>query len=247
MEVYRKRGISGSTLKMIAMVAMLIDHVGAVILEPMLIQSGYSHALYETDMFMRLVIGRMAFPIFCFLLVEGMRTTSNIYRYGFRLLVFALISEVPFDLALNGVWIVWDHQNVMFTLLIGLAVTSLSCKAEEVLKNVIMKAIAELAVLVAGMLLADVLRADYGSYGVLCIAVLYYFRRDRGGQLLAGTIAFVAGDYLLNGSTSELVAPLALLAATCYNGERGMKLKYLFYAFYPAHLLVLYGVRILLI
>ncbi|MBR5247577.1 MAG: conjugal transfer protein TraX [Lachnospiraceae bacterium] len=247
-----KKGISSSTLKLIAVVTMLMDHVGAVILEPLMMQSGYvglagyDPVLYEVNMILRLVIGRMAFPIFCFLLVEGFVRTSNVYRYGLRLLLFALVSEVAFDLAINGVWLESSYQNVMFTLLAGLLVMMVCRRIEAKEWNRVLTVAAEVAVLFVGMELADVLRTDYGGYGVLCIASLYFFRKDRRVQLLAGSLAFVAGDIMLHGSLNELLAPLGFVAAAYYDGRRGLKLKYLFYVFYPAHLLVLYFVRMLL-
>lgn len=248
-----KKGISSSTLKLIAVVTMLIDHIGAVILEPLMMQGGYvglvgyDPVLYEVNLFLRLVIGRMAFPIFCFLLVEGFQRTSNVYRYGLRLFLFALVSEVAFDLALNGVWLELGYQNVMFTLLLGLLVMVLCSMLENWKWNRFVTIAAEAVILLGGMALAEILRTDYGGYGVLCIAALYFFRRDRRLQLLAGIVAFVAGDILLNGGTSELLAPLGFIAVACYDGRRGYRLKYLFYVFYPAHLLVLYGVRMVLL
>jgi uncharacterized membrane protein YeaQ/YmgE (transglycosylase-associated protein family) len=132
----RVKGISGSTLKLIAIFTMLIDHTAATILEKILMANGLS-ALYQADAqammqfyadngvlygiytVMRL-IGRIAFPIFCFLLVEGFLHTRNATKYAVRLALFAAISEIPFDLALfNKAWD-FNHQNVFFTLLIGL-------------------------------------------------------------------------------------------------------------------------------
>ena len=103
--IHSKTGISNSTLKLIAITTMLIDHIGAVILEPIIIQSYRNGGmtggnLLQINNFMRLFIGRMAFPIFCFLLVEGFTRTRNVWKYAGRLLVFAVVSEVPFDLLL---------------------------------------------------------------------------------------------------------------------------------------------------
>ena len=96
-------GLDGFVLKSIAMVAMLIDHMGAV--------------LFPQYLGMRM-IGRIAFPIYCFLLVEGAMHTSDIRKYELRLFLFALVSELPFDLAFQGT-IDFNHQNVFFTLLLG--------------------------------------------------------------------------------------------------------------------------------
>lgn len=131
-------GISGSTIKLIAVAAMLVDHTAAVILARLLVERGYSAAywggesqlavwmehngvLYYTYEVMR-GIGRLGFPVFCFLLVEGFRKTRNLKKYAMRLGIFALVSEVPFNLALAGR--VWEprYQNVYFTLFLGLLV-----------------------------------------------------------------------------------------------------------------------------
>ena len=143
-EVSREKGIPGSTLKIIAIITMFIDHIGAVVLEGKLSDLGMAQAmqtqeglqefmaqygvLYLMDMIMRL-IGRMGFPIFCFLLIEGFIHTRSRLKYGRNLLLFALISEVPFDLAITrgmgdvpkiGGVLYPYYQNVFFTLFLGL-------------------------------------------------------------------------------------------------------------------------------
>lgn len=136
-QVEKKRGISGSTIKIIAIVTMLIDHIAAVILTRQMVATGYLEALnsgvYENLMgwltdnlglyyaydVMRMV-GRIGFPIFCFLLVEGFCHTANVKMYLARLGIFALITEVPFDLAITGSFFDLRHQNVFFTLFLGL-------------------------------------------------------------------------------------------------------------------------------
>lgn len=134
----QKKGISGSTLKLVAIITMLIDHTGAAILERLyrsredrilisssskVIQDFYARyrLMNNIDTVMRM-IGRVAFPIFCFLLVEGMVHTHNKWKYAGRLAVFAILSEIPFDLAFMGKPFYWQYQNVFFTLLIGLLV-----------------------------------------------------------------------------------------------------------------------------
>lgn len=133
----KKKGISGSTIKIIAVTTMLIDHVAATLLTRIMILEGYYQAavskesylgwmaehgsLYALVTVMRSV-GRLGFPIFCFLLVEGFQKTRSVKKYAFRLGLFALVSEVPFDLAFNGrVWYP-GYQNVYFTLLAGILV-----------------------------------------------------------------------------------------------------------------------------
>ena len=109
-------GLSGSALKWIAIVTMLIDHTGAVVIEQGALEwAGW----YWVDFALR-VIGRFAFPIFAFLLVQGFLHTRSVPRYLARLTAFALISELPFDLATGDCWYDPGHQNVFFTLATGL-------------------------------------------------------------------------------------------------------------------------------
>ena len=105
-EGMQRIGINGFTLKWIAIVSMLIDHMGAI--------------LFPQYIEMR-IVGRLAFPIYCFLLAEGAVHTSNIRRYEIRLLAFACLSDIPFDLAFFG-GVTLEHQNVFFTLLLGVLV-----------------------------------------------------------------------------------------------------------------------------
>ena len=120
-------GISGSTLKLIAILSMLIDHAGATIIRTLwqspVISSSVSQSRLWSEIYkISRSVGRIAFPIFCFLIVEGFLHTRNVWRYARRLFLFSLISEIPFDLALKGSWYFPEKQNVYFTLLIGLLV-----------------------------------------------------------------------------------------------------------------------------
>ena len=141
------KGIPGSTLKIVAMVAMLIDHIGGVVISRMLMSTGLN-ALdsTNTDAVMEWVsvnsdvygayvlcrmIGRIAFPIFCFLLVEGFIHTSDVKKYAIRLGAFALLSEVPFDLAFQSKILEFAYQNVFFTLFIGFVTLIAYKKVEE--------------------------------------------------------------------------------------------------------------------
>lgn len=307
-----KRGFSGSTIKIFAMITMLIDHTAAVVLQRIISAAQNSNtiaddsALYSIYILMR-SIGRLAFPIFCFLLVEGFLHTRNEKKYALRLAAFALISEIPFDLALFGK-INFGYQNVFFTLLIGLlvmmgfkyisenaadkkwltivaligavvfgsaisyALINLINKIYESTSNssgntliptgvpgviaafgfsavvfVIYFSIskkkskqeavikfADLGILAAGILLADKLLTDYSGFGVLTIAVMYGLRRNHFKSMLGGCIT------LNLMSVGEFPCFLDLILISRYNGKRGLNMKYLFYAFYPVHLFILY-------
>lgn len=227
----RQGGLSGSTLKLIAIITMFIDHVGAAVLARVLLQDGGSEMLYKVYYAMR-DVGRIAFPIFCFLLVEGFEHTGNRKKYAVRLFAFALISEVPFDLAFSSRILEFGYQNVFFTLFIGLVTIMAFHAVEEhtewhpVLRSVLLAGTA-----FAGMGIAELLRTDYAAKGVLCILIFYLFRRMRGLQILAGCLFFCWW---------ELPALVAFIPIAFYNGKRGWNIKYFFYLFYPVHLLVLY-------
>ena len=229
-----KKGLSGSTLKLIAIVTMFIDHIGAVIVERMLL-TGNTYALtyeqvYVIDRILR-SIGRLGFPLFCFLLVEGFFHTKHMGKYALRLLVFALVSEIPFNLAFSGKLFFSSYQNVFFTLLIGL-LTMWGCKQieEKISIHAGLQMLLQIPVILVGYFVAEVLYTDYAGLGVICIMVIYLFRQNRMIQAFAGAVAFMW----------EIPAPLAFVPVVFYNGKRGWKMKYFFYIFYPAHLLLLY-------
>lgn len=246
-------GLSGSTLKLIAIITMFIDHTGAVILGRMLITRTYINtqvrtvpvmdygALYDVYHLMR-SIGRIAFPIFCFLLVEGFSRTRDAKKYALRLGIFALVSEVPFDLAFKARFLELRYQNVFFTLFLGLltmmAVNWVSHRVwarNQNLQGLICFMLGGMIVVI-GCLVAHFLHTDYAARGVLCVMVLYLTRRWKPVQMLSGALSFLW----------EMPAPAAFLPVIFYNGKRGLRLKYVFYAFYPVHLLFLYLVSLCL-
>lgn len=203
-------------LKWIAIITMLIDHTGVVLFPSMRIWR---------------MAGRIAFPVFCFLLVEGFFHTRDIYRYMTRLGLFALISEIPYDLAFRGTVLEFGSQNVFFTLCLG------------VVLMYVMQDGRNMAVRIAELFLvfwaAGFLRCDYGQKGILLILVYYLFREQRELQLLAGAFwNFLYGIGKIQNYGIFATAPLAL-----YNGEKGPGLKYFFYLFYPAHLFLLYIIK----
>ena len=229
MEV-KKPSLSGSTLKIIALVTMLIDHVGAVVVQRTKSMPGFDHDFWGSLYGPLRSIGRLAFPIFCFLLVEGFIHTSNRKKYFSRMLMFALISEIPFNLAVTGDLFNLKYQNVFWELALGIVALVCLEKIEEVNSNYIRQVILRLAVIGGFALGAELLKLDYGMYGIVSIVALYMFRQNKISQLLVGAFSFCW----------ERVAPLAFLIVAFYNGKRGRKIKYAFYVFYPAHLLLLY-------
>lgn len=233
----KKLSVTGSTLKTFAILIMLIDHIGAALVGPL--RSSLSQTMPKLADILRTLyphmrnIGRLAFPIFCFLLVEGFLHTSNAARYAKRLFLFALISEIPFDFALSNSLFAYNHNNVYFTLLIGLLVmmgvsyfeTKTPCHPAERYFNLCM----QILIAAAGLYAAKYLHTDYGFKGVFLIEVLYFLKSDRKVQAIFGAIAI----------SWEATAPLAFIPIWFYNGERGRQMKYFFYWFYPVHLIIL--------
>lgn len=244
-----KKGLTGSTLKIVAMVAMLIDHIGAVIFARMLMATGLNEMdTTNTDLVVEWIsqnadvygayticrmIGRIAFPIFCFLLIEGFRHTRDAKKYAVRLFAFAFVSEIPFDLAFSSKVLEFGHQNVFFTLAIGLVTIMGYKKIEErEFQNRFTQILVQILVGLAGAFAAQVLHTDYGMLGVLVVVMFYVLRDNRFYQIAAGIVLFI----------ENMTAWFAFLPILAYNGKRGLNVKWVFYVFYPAHLLILYGI-----
>lgn len=215
--------LSGSTLKVIALVSMVTDHGAYYLME-------HGTLLYEV---MR-CFGRIAFPVFAFLIAEGFRHTRNRMKYFLQLLGFAVVSEVPWYL-LNGAD---GTHNVLFTLALGV----MALAAFEALKkdDILCRAV---ILFLSGF--ATWSGVDYEWRGILMMVVFYLlgnvskpsFPYDRKGQL------FCAFPLMMH--YGIVGALLACLVIACYNGTRGLihgqVAKYGFYAFYPVHLFLLYG------
>lgn len=225
--------LSGSWLKIIAMVAMLIDHLAFFVLqfnpnfvEPLFTVGGKSVSWY---MLMRL-FGRLAYPLFAFLLVEGFMHTRDRRRYGRNLLLFALLSELPWNLTHTGTWHC-GSQNVFFTLLLGF----LGLCVIEKYRNQIRQMALWLLVLIGTCILV---RADYGCSGFGFILLIYVLRTSRVFQTIIGC-CFLSTTWK---------AGLAFIPINLYNGKRGFIgkgwAKYIFYVFYPAHLLLIYFIQL---
>lgn len=247
--------MSTFALKLIAIITMFIDHLTVAI-------SPSNDWVYIAGR----LIGRLAFPIFVFLLVEGFYNTSNVKKYLTRLGVFALISELPFDLAFyNSKFLaeggniktdipnmfrdgqVFDivirrfmsYQNVFFTLFLGLLVMwIMSIIEKKYSKNMLIVNLLNAAVTLAFSLLAALLRMDYGYRGILLIVAFYLFR---GSKLLL----FIS-TIILSNSPVQAFWALAIIPIAFYNGKKGKSIKYFFYAFYPAHILLLFLLQLII-
>lgn len=204
-------GVNSFQLKCVAIVTMLIDHVGAIFFPEYLVFR---------------YIGRIAFPIFCFLLVEGFFHTRDIRKYLFRLGIFALISEIPYDLAFRGTVLEFEKQNVFFTLFIGVAMMYALEKCSEWPVKIVE--------VLLSMSFAVFLCTDYSFKGILLISIYYFFRKYKWLKIGLGAV------WNLLWGEIQRYGILASIPLAAYNGERGYPLKYFFYVFYPLHLFVLY-------
>lgn len=236
--------LTAAHLRWIALGAMLLDHLWAMVVP------GSQWMTY---------VGRIAFPIFAFQIAEGARHTSDFRRYALRLLAFALVSEIPFDLMYASTVFYPFHQNVMFTLLLGLlAVRGLDrARRKRTAGAAALGALGLLGAWLAG----TIGMVDYGGMGVLTVAVFCVFRDfplARLGQtvcLVLLNMVFFKGEYVsleILGHAVELqtqgFALLALIPIWLYGGEKGRSgraLQYGSYVFYPLHMLVLYLVKFL--
>lgn len=205
-------GLNGFTLKMTAVVSMLCDHLGKV---------------FFPDCIILNIIGRLAFPLFAFVLVEGFLHTKDVKKYMLRLLIFALLSEIPYDLARTGHLFSWDSQNVFWTLLFGVFMLYLVQKTGSVG--------GQFVIVVAVMAAAMIARTDYSAFGIAVVFVFYFFYHRPAWKYLAFTVLM-----LLMGNTVQIAAIASVLPMALYNGRRGISCKYFFYAFYPCHLMILF-------
>ena len=234
-----RRTFSGTALKTIACITMLVDHIGASCIEAGILTPGLdagtlsqdtlsAYPLYRLDMVLRFT-GRLAFPLFCFLLVEGFVHTHNVKGYLGRLVLFGLLSEVPFDLAFLRTPFYPGAQNVYWTLALGVLAMALLQKAEGADGNAAWTG--RLAALACAVV-AQLAGTDYGAIGVALIVALYLTRNDRRYQCILGAVLMLF----------EITAPLAFVLLWFYNGERGrcpQWAKWAFYGFYPVHLTLL--------
>lgn len=254
--------LSGNILKMIAIVTMFIDHFAKTIFTLLLTTNYHTHFLsLNSEHIVGILatlfeqIGRIAFPLFCFLLVEGYIYTSNRKKYALRLFIFAFISELPFDLTfwsnlsiIFGTWpFCWSYQNVFFTLFLGLV--SMWCidffHSYTFVKRVKLNKFSIITLQIMSTLLIGSLAwyigSDYEAFGIWLIASLYYFRKNKLYQIIAGLLTSIVL------SAFKPLYLISFLLMLLYSGKRGkIQLKYFFYAFYPLHMVLLYVAMLIL-
>lgn len=237
-------------LKIIACAAMLIDHIG-----------------YSLNITPLRIIGRIAFPIFLYLICNGYRHTSDKRRYAFRLLIFAFLSQIPFSLfCYNTLW--YNNGNVMFTLLMALLCI---WSADIMMQHKVLRWFSILpAVGVFFLYHFGIVSSDYGAKAIIMVMVFFLFDGKKivnrilmlvgylfalfYAPILSWIVHLILGDasfvpQLSQWSILQLGSLLALPMIFLYNGNKencgkwNRWIQYGFYAFYPAHLLVLWCLR----
>ena len=233
--------ITSFMLHILAMTFMLSDHLWATIIT--------KNADWMT------CLGRLAFPIFAFMTVEGFFHTKNRKRYAGRMLLFALISEIPFNLMMSGSLIYPFHQNVLWCFLLCIGLMSLNEKAKSTGKWWIF-GLTSAGSLLLGTLAGILSFMDYMHYGVWMVLIFYFFRGNKWWDYAAQLILMILINKEVGGMfyqwelfgymiefPQQCFAVFALIPIWLYNGEQGYHSKwfqYLCYAFYPTHILILW-------
>ena len=196
-------------IKLLAAISMLIDHIGAVFFPGI--------AIFR-------IIGRISFPLFVVLLVDGEKYTRNAKQYGLRLLLLGLVSQPIYQLVFEA-----TQRNILFLLLLGLLCLRLVRRFPKW----------QLLIWVAGGAIAPFLDLEYGAYGIGIVALIRYFQPR--AIWWAGWIGLHLGHFLIapGGATFQLPALAAPLLLYMTNHQRGPKARW-FYLFYPMHLLLLW-------
>ncbi len=220
-------------LKMIGIITMTIDHIGYI--------------MYPDVTWLR-IVGRIAFPIFAFLIAEGFRHTRDVNKYFIRLSVFALVIQLPFilfrifpNVLPSGMSIPSIPMNIFFTLALGLLILII---LEKGLKYYI--------AIIPIIALAWFIEVDYGIYGLLAIVIMYYFKNWKlliawillnllfAANYYYGNDIFGSAFNALNYSRIQLYSLMAVILILLYNGKQGLKTRYLFYFYYPLHMIVIF-------
>lgn len=238
-----RRGLNANGLKLIAAATMLIDHIGYKFAWEMPLALTYTFR----------GIGRIAMPIYCFMLVEGLFHTRDVKKYLLRMAAFTVISEVPFDLMISDRAVFMRDQTVMFTLTVSLCCAAAVRLIGERVQNGVLQWVLGILVIASGCAVCVFLRTDYTAVGVIMVFAFYF---GRGNKLLTSALLVFSNVILdaalygtgslwfTEGMSPEFLSLFALAPIFFYNGERGKVTpvsRYGFYVFYPAHMLALYA------
>lgn len=230
-----KKFLTNNALKVIAVVCMFIDHLGLI--------------LFPEVISLR-IIGRISFPIFAFCIAEGLHYTRNRKKYVLTLLIFAIISQIPYYLIFR----LFYKLNILFTFLISVLIIVFveKYKDDKILKSVIIPFLSLIAFIL--ILITPLNIFSYGIAGVATIMIFYFFRDKMSLKFLLFSIVmilYVAINVYYDGiislqNTYQLFSLFSIVILLCYNNKRGRGYKYFFYSFYPVHLMFLWLVSIII-
>ena len=230
--------MSSFAIKIAAMVSMLAEYAGC----------RFEYEMPQAAYLLCRTAGSLAMPLFCFLIAEGLLHTRDVRKYLLRLTVFAVASEVPFDLCNSGTALDWSRQNPGFTLLLGLLGILLFDSFAAQGRNG-----AALAAVLAAALFATFIYADFQGFGVYFVFIFYRFRgnfRALSLTLGAGLLCLAAYIWMASGLIARpeafvsVAGMAALLLIRAYSGRRGpdgLPVRLAMYAFYPVMLVSLYA------
>lgn len=217
-------------IKIIACITMVLDHI--------------KYAIPCTNGILTEYFGRISFPLFAFLITEGYVHTKDFKKYCLRLLIFGIISQIPFMLFRTLVG-EWKMLNIMFTMLLGLIAIFVYDKIEKKRISI------PIVILIA--YLGDILKVDYGSYGVLTIFIIYALKNKK--IILSIVYGMFVWLYYYSMLGEWIIKELYILYPICtwlssiiislYNGKQGRKVKYFFYCFYPIHMIIVYLISLI--
>jgi hypothetical protein len=231
-------------LKIIAMITMFCDHLGGAIYKSI---SPFNY------------IGRIAFPIFAFQISEGFSHTKDLKKYLLRLMIFAIISQIPYILFLS-MYSSTVQLNIFFTLAFGLIAiwlhsyihknisSKIDNRIEQPVAKFLLKFIVEFIPVIALCIIGELSKVDYGWWGILLVFMFYYFKQNKLAMnisFIVMCVIFYGIDIIKYGFNTVYIWLFAfnilpILFINLYNGKQGKKIKYLLYIFYPLHLLILY-------
>ena len=222
----KKKCLNKLTLQIIAMVSMLIDHIGVALLPYTVLRC----------------IGRLAFPIFAYFIAEGFARTHSFPKYLLRMTLFALLAEIPFNLMNTGEIWAWHYQNVLWTFCLALLCLRGLAYCKEKCENLTLRIVLTTLVCLAGYTAGFLLHVDYSGWGVLLVIGFSLCRELPGYYRYGGELLCMVAFAVIGFGGIEAFALLALPLLWLYNGKPGKQSKtiqYTCYAFYPVHLLVL--------
>lgn len=218
---------------------MAIDHFAVIFFNNSFLYGDIIiNANYEKIYYILRAIGRISFPLFAFLLIEGIKHTRNIMNYGFRIFIFAIISEIPYDWGVFGKIVNIQHQNIFFELFLGLVLVSMFRLCENricLMGNLVVKIVLSMMFMYA----SEYFRIDYGYVGILVIIIFYLIDNK---NLSIVVVCLLLTDMVKD----ELFAWLSVFPIAMYDNTRGYYKKYTFYMAYPIHLVVFRIVQIIL-